>query len=79
MVLNIFKPLQLCFQDVCDKETALIKFSSDPFLAADSGESSALIPSDISAASDTVEHAVLIDWLDFRPGIINTPFNELKA
>lgn len=50
---------------MCDKETALIKFSSDPLLAADSGESSALIPLDLSSASDTVEHAVLIDWLKF--------------
>lgn len=50
---------------MCDKDTALIKFTNDPVLAADSGESSALIPLDLSSASDTVEHAVLIDWLKF--------------
>lgn len=39
------------------------------------GQSSALIPLDLSAASDTVKHAVLIDWLKFWGGIINAPFN----
>lgn len=59
--------------------TALIKFANDPLLAADSGQGSALIPLDLSAASDTVEHAVLIDWLKFWAGIINTTFNWLRA
>lgn len=62
-----------------DKVTALIKFANDPLLAADSGQSAALIPLELSAASDTVEHAVLIDWLKFWAGIINTPFNWLRA
>lgn len=68
----------LCW-DMCTKETALIKFTSDPLLAADLGEGSALIPLDLRAASDTVEHAVLIDWLKFWAGIINTPFNWFRA
>lgn len=66
MFQNIFfKQIQLCFRDKRDKDTALIKITSDPLLAADAGESSALIPSDLSSASDTAEHAVLIDWLKF--------------
>lgn len=64
---------------MCDKETALIKFTSDLLLGADLGESSALIPLDLSTASDTVVHTVLIDWLKFWAGIINTPFNLLRA
>lgn len=79
MIQNIFKQFQLCFWDMCDKETALIKFTSDPLLAADLGEGSALIPLDLSAASNTVVHAVLIDWLKFWAGTINKPFNWLRA
>jgi len=38
-------------------------------------KSSALIPFYLSYASDTGEHAVLIDWLKFWDGISDTPFN----
>lgn len=34
---NIFEQFQLCFRDMRDKDAALIKFTNDPLLAADSG------------------------------------------
>lgn len=37
VIQNTFKQFQLCCWDMCDKETALIKFTNDPLIAADSG------------------------------------------
>lgn len=64
---------------MCDKDTALIKFASDPFPAVVSGQRSALIPSDLSFDSNTVERAALIDWLKIWAGIVNTSLNWLSV
>ena len=64
MFPNIFKEIQLCCGDEHDKEAALIKFTSDPLYADDLGESSSLIPLNLSSSSNTEEHAALIDRLD---------------
>lgn len=69
---NIFEKFQSGFRAFHSTETALLKVSNDLFLAADRGESSILILLDLSAAFDTVDHAILIDRLRNWVGIRDT-------
>jgi len=50
-------------------ETAVLKVLTDILLAIDSGDLSALVLLDLSAAFDTVDHDILIQWLTTSYGL----------
>ncbi len=66
---KIFEAFQSGFRKYHSTETALVKVLNDILLIADSGKSAVLVLLDLSAAFDTVDHAVLISRLEHCAGI----------
>lgn len=60
-------------------ETALIKVLNDIRLNTDSGKISVLVLLDLSAAFDTVDHAILLDRLENWVGLSGTALNWFKT
>ena len=60
---NLFEKFQSGFRALHDTKTAVLKATNEPLLAADRGESAIWILLALSAASDTVDRAFLIDRL----------------
>jgi len=52
---------------------------NDLLLAVDSGNSAILFLLDLSAAFDTIDHAILLERLNNCVGIQGTPLNWLKS
>lgn len=69
---NIFEKFQSGFRVLHSTETVLLKVTNDLLLATDREESAVLILLDLSAAFDTVDHAILIDRLKTWVGIRDT-------
>ncbi len=57
------------FQTKHSTESALLKVTNDILLSIDSGKSVALMMLDLTAASDTLDHAILIEHLDIILGL----------
>ena len=57
---GLLPPLQSAYRVSHSTETAVLKVLSDILLAIDSGDLSALVLLDLSAAFDTVDHDILI-------------------
>lgn len=66
---KIFEVFQSGFRKFHSTETALLKVSNDILLTGDSGNHSVLVLLDLSAAFDTVDHAVLLTRLEHCAGI----------
>ena len=66
---NLHDPLQSAYRKQHSTETALIKIQHDIVQALDSGRVAALILLDLSAAFDTVDHAILLERLKETHGI----------
>ena len=66
---RLLPDLQSAYRRQHSTETAILKVVSDILQAADSGKVTLLGLLDLSAASDTVDHAILLDRLDVSFGI----------
>ena len=64
MVANgLFSDLQSAFLQNHSSETASLKVKNDLFLNADKVHVTLLVLLDLSAAFDTVDHSILLHWL----------------
>lgn len=60
-------------------ETALLKVVNDSRRNSDAGCCTVLVFLDLPAAFDTVDHCILIDWLENWVGVTGTALDWLKA
>ena len=72
-------PLQSAYTKGCSTETALVKVQSDLLNGIDQGWSVALILLDLSAAFDTIDHAILLQRLDYGFGIKDTALQWIRS
>ena len=72
-------PFQSGFRSYHSTETALIKVLNDIRLNSDSQRASVLVLLDLSAAFDTVDHAILLHRLEHWVGLSGTVLNWLKS
>ena len=66
---KLFPKLQSGFRARHSTETALLKVLSDNFLSADQQQVTLLVLMDMSAAFDTVDHAILLQRLESSFGV----------
>ena len=69
---SLYDPLQSAYRKYHCTETAMIKVHHDITTALDNGSISALIMLDLSAAFDTIDHAILLKHLNYSFGITGT-------
>ncbi len=60
-------------------ETALIKIINDSILYTDSGKISVLVPLDLSAAFDTVDHNILLERLENWVGLSGMVLKRFRS
>ncbi len=61
------------------EQQRLVKVFNDIHLNTDSGRISVLVLLDLSAAFNTVDHNILLDWLENRVGRSHTVLNWLNT
>jgi len=76
---DLLPSLQSGFRPDHSSETAVLRVLSDILQAVDRGDSAALILLDLSAASDTVNHEVLLKRLQMSFGIDNTAYKWFQS
>jgi hypothetical protein len=67
--LDLIVPVQSAYRANHSTETALLWVMNDLLLAVDNGDGAALVLLDLSAAFDTIDHAVLLSCLECRFGL----------
>ena len=68
---NLHQPLQSAYRKYHSTETAIVKIMNDLLMALDSNQCVLLMLLDLSAASDTVDHELLLTRLEASFGIQN--------
>lgn len=76
---SIFEVFQSGFRKHHSTETALLKVSNDILLTCDSGNYAFLLLLDLTAAFDTVDHAILLDRLEYCAGITGSALQWLRS
>ena len=78
-VSPLCSPLRSAYRLHHSTETALIGIVNDMFEAADAGCATVLLALDLSAAFDTIEHAVILRRLSDTLGVTGTALNWIKS
>ena len=73
-----FSPMQSAYRKLHSIETALLKIMDDLYRIVDRKKSAVLIGLDLSAAFDTIDHAILIKRLEQRFGISGVALTWLE-
>lgn len=76
---DLLEAFQLAFRASYSTETALVKVTNDLLLQMDENSSALLLLLDLSAAFDTIDHAVLINRLKDVFGISSTALAWLES
>jgi hypothetical protein len=76
---GLLPKLQSGFRRHHSTESALLRVLSDLFSSVDSGRISLLALLDVSAAFDTVDHAILLDRLSISFGITGSAFDWMRS
>ena len=66
---NLRDPFQSAYSKAHSTETALLKVHNDITLALDQGNSAVLVMLDLSAAFDTIDHAILLNRQEHHYGL----------
>lgn len=66
---NLHEPMQSAYQQYCSTETALLKVQDHILRSIDQRKGFVLLLLDLSAAFDTVDHAILLDTLENSFGV----------
>ena len=72
-------PLQSAYRRHHSTETALLRITNDMFEAAELGLATVLVALDLSAAFDTINHAVLVQRLTDTFGVSGPAINWIKS
>ena len=72
-------PFQSAYRSCHSTETTLLTLLNKTRLSADQGESTLLVSLDLSAAFDTIDHAILLDRLRLMYGVDGTALNWLRS
>ena len=73
-----FSPMQSAYRKLHSTETALLKIMDDLYRIVDRKKSAVLISLDLSAAFDTIDHAILTKRLEQRFGISGVALKWLE-
>ena len=76
---SLFEKHQSAYRQHHNTETALIKITNDLLLSADDKKVSVLVLLDLSAAFDTIDHAILLTRLQKTFGLGGTVLNWFKS
>ena len=76
---GLYELLQSAYQAEHSTETALVKVQNDLLKAVDKDGAAVLVLLDLSAAFDTIDHAILINTLRDRFGITSSALQWIKS
>jgi len=76
---NLMDPMQSAYRKGHSTETALLRVHNDIVCAVDKGHGVCLILLDLSAAFDTVDHTILLTFLEEHIGLEGPPLNVFKS
>uniref|UniRef100_A0AAR2M4G4 Reverse transcriptase domain-containing protein n=1 Tax=Pygocentrus nattereri TaxID=42514 RepID=A0AAR2M4G4_PYGNA len=76
---NLHEKFQSGFRPHHSTETALVKIINDLLLFTDQGNVSLLVLLDLSAAFDTIDHAILLDRLENLVGVTGTALSWFRS
>ena len=78
-VRDLYEIFQSAYRDAHSPETALVRVQNDILISMDQGNVVALVLLDLSAAFDTVDHAILLRRLEQRTGLSGTVLNWFSS
>ena len=76
---NLMEEFQSAYRKGHSTETALLRVQSDILCAVDQGKAAYLILLDLSAAFDTIDHDILLGYMETHLGICGTVLNWFQS